>query len=120
DCFGYQSFVIKPAMVGNLTFANADIESLYGIISSHWKKQNGTIELDVAIPVNSTATVYVPAADINDVTESGVPAAQAVGVKFLRMDGPDAVFRVQSGVYRFFQNEGGCEVIRGSSIGSLN
>lgn len=102
DCFGYQSFVIKPAMVGNLTFANADIESLYGMISSHWKKQNGTIELDVAIPVNSTATVYVPAVDANDVTESGAAAARADGVEFLKMEGPDAVFRVQSGVYRFF------------------
>jgi alpha-L-rhamnosidase len=101
DCYGYQSFVIKPAIVGNLTFADAETESLYGPIISRWEKQGGAIRMDVTIPVNSSAIVYVPAAHAGQVTEGGVAASAAPGVKFLRMDGPAAVFRVQSGVYRF-------------------
>src|SRR5215469_1119687 len=81
-CYGYQSFVIKPALVGDLTWAEAKTESLYGVILSHWERKNGVIDLNVTIPANSTATVYIPAADAKNVTESGVPASQADGVIF--------------------------------------
>ncbi len=99
--FGYQSFLIKPAVVGDLTFAEAKTRSLYGPISCRWEKRAGSLQVDVAIPVNSTATVYVPAMEINHVTEGNIAVAQAKGVRFLRMEGAYAVFEVQSGVYRF-------------------
>ena len=99
--YGYQSFIIKPALVGDLTFAEARTESLYGTISSRWEKKGGVIQMNIAIPVNSTATVYVPAADIKNVTESGVAISRANGVRFLKMEGPNAVLQVQSGVYQF-------------------
>ena len=99
--FGYQAFLIKPAVVGDLTFAEASTQSLYGTISCRWEKRAGSLQVDVAIPVNSTATVYVPAMDINHVTEGNIAVAQAKGVRFLRMEGAYAVFEVQSGVYRF-------------------
>ena len=101
ECYGYQSFIIKPALVGDLTFAKAQIESLYGTIASHWVKKNGLIYLKIVVPVNSMATVYVPASDVKNVTESGVPAARASGVEFLKMEGSYAVFRVHSGIYQF-------------------
>ncbi len=69
--YGYQSFIIKPALVGDLTWVQAQTESLYGTISSHWEKKNGIIYLNVTIPANSTATVYVPATNVRNVTESG-------------------------------------------------
>jgi alpha-L-rhamnosidase len=99
--YGYQSFIIKPALVGDLTFAEAKTESLYGVIQSRWEKKNGAIRMNIAVPVNSTATVYVPATDVKNVTESGVAVPRAKGVKFLKMEGPNAVFQVQSGVYQF-------------------
>jgi alpha-L-rhamnosidase len=51
--------------------------------------------------VNTTATVYVPAVDQAGITESGKPAAQAEGVKFLRMEKGAAVYEVGSGSYVF-------------------
>ena len=57
--------------------------------------------LNVTIPANTTATVYVPAGDIESVTESGQPAAKAETVSFLRMEDGKAVFAVGSGDYRF-------------------
>ncbi len=99
--FGYQSFLIKPAVVGDLTFAEAKTQSLYGPISCRWERKGGSIQVDMAIPVNSTATVYVPASDINNVTEGGSAVALAKGVRLLRMEGSCAVLEVQSGEYRF-------------------
>ena len=57
--------------------------------------------MDVTIPPNTTATVYVPAQNVVGVTESGKPAAKAEGVKLLRMENLAAVCEVGSGSYRF-------------------
>jgi alpha-L-rhamnosidase len=99
--YGYQSLVIKPALVGDLTFAEARTESLYGKIVCRWEKRNGRIQLDISVPPNSAATVFVPAKDAAGVTEGGQPAAKAEGVKFLRIEDRAAVFAVGSGQYQF-------------------
>jgi alpha-L-rhamnosidase len=57
--------------------------------------------MDVTIPPNTTATIFVPAKDAASVTESGKPVGEAVGVKFLRMENNVAVYVVGSGSYRF-------------------
>jgi alpha-L-rhamnosidase len=57
--------------------------------------------MDVTIPANTTATVYVPAKDEASVTESGKPAAKSDGVRFLRMQNNTTVYIVGSGTYRF-------------------
>jgi alpha-L-rhamnosidase len=54
--------------------------------------------MDICVPVNTTATVYVPGKNI---TESGLSAAEAEGVTFLRMEKNKAVFKVDSGKYKF-------------------
>ena len=57
--------------------------------------------MDVTIPVNTTATVYVPAKDPAGVTESGKPVEKVPGVKFLRIQSNTAVYAVGSGTYQF-------------------
>ena len=57
--------------------------------------------MEVSIPPNSTATVFVPAKDTVGVTESGKPAGEAEGVKFLLMENNAAVYAVGSGDYQF-------------------
>jgi len=57
--------------------------------------------MNVTIPINTTATVYVPARDAAGVTEAGRPAAKADCVNFLRMENGAAVYEVGSGHYRF-------------------
>ena len=93
--------MIKPQIVGDLAGANVAYESPYGRIASNWKLEARNLKLDVTIPINATATVYVPAKDAGGVTESGTPAAKAAGVKFLRMENGAAVYAVGSGTYRF-------------------
>jgi hypothetical protein len=57
--------------------------------------------LDVTVPANTTATVYVPTTDPTSVTESGQPAHRADGVELLRTVDGAAVYRVGAGQYRF-------------------
>ncbi len=57
---GFKKVLIKPAMVGDLTFVNTYHDGPYGRIVSHWRKANGQFVLDTTIPPNSTATVIMP------------------------------------------------------------
>jgi alpha-L-rhamnosidase len=79
----------------------AHYDSIHGRIASAWKLEGGHFDLDVTIPANTTATVYLPARDVGSITESGKDLAQAQGVKFLRTEGDRAVLAVESGAYRF-------------------
>lgn len=98
---GFKHIIIRPNPVGDLKWAKAHHRTMYGMIKSSWKLDGGKFALDIEIPANTTASVYVPAALANDVTEGGKPAAQAEGVKFVRIEGDRAVFEVGSGVYAF-------------------
>jgi len=98
---GFKHIVLRPRPVGDLSFVRASHRSLYGPIVSDWTKKGGAFLWTVAVPPNTTATVYVPAKDAAAVTEGNKPAAQAEGVRFLRMDAGSAVFSVGSGTYSF-------------------
>jgi alpha-L-rhamnosidase len=103
---GFRHVILHPRPArgypgGGLTAVAASYQSLRGRIASAWTIKDGTVTLDVTIPANVTATVYVPAADAASVTESGKPAATAEGVKLLRTEAGQPVFAVQSGSYRF-------------------
>jgi len=98
---GFRHILIHPYPAGDLTFVDSTHQSPYGKISSAWKRDGGQFELNVGIPPNTTATVWMPAADPADVTESGRPALQAQGVKLVRAEGSTAVFEVEAGNYSF-------------------
>jgi alpha-L-rhamnosidase len=57
---GFKHIIIRPYPVGDLTFVQASHKSMYGEIKSSWKRDGNRIQLDVTIPPNTTATVYVP------------------------------------------------------------
>ena len=59
------------------------------------------MSIDITIPANPAATVFVPAKDAAGVAESGKSAARAEGVEFLRRQNNAAVYAVGSGTYRF-------------------
>ena len=98
---GFKHTIIRPHVVGDLKWAKAHHQTMYGMIKSSWKLDGGKITLNVEIPANTTASVYVPTTSADSVTESGKPAAKADKVKFVRTDGEWAVFEVGSGSYSF-------------------
>ena len=98
---GFKKIIIKPAVVTGLTWVQAHHDSPYGRIVSNWQREGAKLTMEVTIPVNTTATVCVPAKDAAGVTESGKPIEKAAGVKFLRMESGAAVYAVGSGTYRF-------------------
>ena len=72
---------------------------MYGFIRSEWTLENSNFEWQITIPVNTTATVYVPAEDASHVTENGHSIEKARGITFLRTENGFAVFDVEAGSY---------------------
>ena len=98
---GFKKIIIKPAVVGDLTWVKASYDSIQGKIVSEWKRAGQNLSLHVSIPANTSATIYVPAQDASSIQEGGKPAGQASGVKFLGMEGHVAAYAVGSGDYAF-------------------
>ena len=101
---GFKRITIRPEIVkpeAGFNWVNASYRSLRGTIASAWKLDPGRFHLNVTVPGNSLATVYVPAKNPAEVTESGKPVSEAKGVKFLRQQGDLAVFEIGSGQYAF-------------------
>lgn len=56
---GYEHFILKPE-IGPLDFAKGSVSVPQGIIRAGWKKENGRVEYTCEIPVNTTASLYMP------------------------------------------------------------
>jgi len=52
--------IIQPTPVPGVTWAQASYDSVRGRIACSWKENGERFHLDVTIPANTTATVYVP------------------------------------------------------------
>jgi len=107
---GMQHMMIKPAPVGDLTFANTEYESMYGNVVVNWKKEGEGATFHIEVPVNTTAKVYLPAISKDGIQESGVLAENAEGVTFVVTEKSKAVgnyiiYNITSGVYNFKVDE---------------
>jgi alpha-L-rhamnosidase len=95
---GYERILVRPIPGGDLRWAKASLESMHGRIESSWRREGDTFLLEVTVPANTTATVYLPG---SEATESGVPLGRAEGVRTLRREGDSSVISVGGGRYRF-------------------
>jgi alpha-L-rhamnosidase len=98
---GYEHFIIAPRPGGGLEWVKASYESIRGRISSEWKSERRKFTLQLTVPANTTATVYLPADKAQHITESGKNIQQADGVTWIGMERGSAVLRVNSGKYFF-------------------
>jgi len=98
---GYKKIQIKPFPGKGLDFARAEYHSIHGRIFSGWERQGQEMILKVKIPVNTSATLFVPATDIQQIKESGRAIKNEAGVKFLRKEEKHTVFEIGSGDYVF-------------------
>jgi alpha-L-rhamnosidase len=104
DAVGFDSIIIKPQIAGGLEWVNCSYNSVRGEIVSNWKLEGDTLTMNVTIPGNTSAKIFVTtgnAGNADNVTESGVLAGNADGVAFERMENGYAVFAAGSGTYSF-------------------
>jgi alpha-L-rhamnosidase len=98
---GYKHIIMHPLPGGGLTYATAELQSMYGMIRSAWSLESGRFDWRITVPANTTATIYVPANDKSQAIESSERAENVNGITFLRMENGFAVFDILSGSYSF-------------------
>ncbi|OIO03623.1 hypothetical protein COY52_04240 [Candidatus Desantisbacteria bacterium CG_4_10_14_0_8_um_filter_48_22] len=98
---GFRHIILNPHLFGQLDWVRGIYHSVNGKIESWWKKEGTDLVWDVAVPPNTTATIYIPAENEAHVTEGGKPASQSSGVKFVRIENHRAIFEIGSGTYNF-------------------
>ncbi|WP_256756950.1 family 78 glycoside hydrolase catalytic domain [Cohnella sp. WQ 127256] len=95
-------YVIKPHIVDSLTYVKAKIRTDFGEMSIEWQRSgDGSLTLDLTIPVNSTATVHIPISNTQTITENGSPIEAAVGISLERNETGWMVLHLSSGQYSF-------------------
>lgn len=102
---GFQRIIIKPNIAPGLISVKTELKTIKGLVRSEWSHQNGVLAQEIQIPVNTTATVFILAKNLDNVTESGKSIEQAAGVRFLHLQGKHAVFEAGSGEYKFKSRE---------------
>ncbi|HUV04468.1 MAG TPA: family 78 glycoside hydrolase catalytic domain [Armatimonadota bacterium] len=117
---GYERFDIKPFAAGDLKEAKASINTIRGPAASHWKRDESGISLNVIIPANSQASVWVPKLGLADVEVKEGPRAVWRGGKFIpgvagidsASDAGDWIkFEAGSGTYSFrLEPRGGARI----------
>ncbi len=98
---GFQSFLIKPVVGGDLTFAEFTTESPYGTIRHRWERSGNQFKMFVTVPPNSQATVFVPTPQPSSLAEGGKPIAEANGVTQVKAGDGCVALKVSAGRYEF-------------------
>jgi alpha-L-rhamnosidase len=98
---GYKHIKIKPHIGGGFTYASASLQTYYGKLSNSWKIENGKIEMDVIIPANTKATIFLPSANASSITEGGKPLSALKEVSVKGNEDGYVVVNVGSGEYHF-------------------
>lgn len=112
DAPGYKSIRIQPRPGGGFTQAAADQQTLYGLAASRWQRDEKKLTLEVEIPANTTATIYVPASAAADITENGKPLADVPDIRVAGMENGHVVLKIGSGKYRFVVAGGGVKIVK--------
>jgi alpha-L-rhamnosidase len=74
---------------------------MYGLIKVQYRIEDNVFYLDITIPTNSWATVYLPTTDVKSITESGAHISKVEGVQILRVEKDNVILNVRSGNYSF-------------------
>lgn len=98
---GYKRFLIQPQPGGQLTYASASLDSMYGRIESKWTLEDDGFQLAVAIPANTESAVHLPAQSVEAITEQGQALDQVEGIRKIRQEGETVILTLGSGHYDF-------------------
>jgi alpha-L-rhamnosidase len=106
---GWQVVRVRPHILGDLEFVAASVDTVAGRVASSWRLNQAAFALEVAIPVGAAGEVHVPllwpGARVVEsgkvLWQAGRPGDPAPGIEPAGAAADRAVFRVESGNYRF-------------------
>ncbi|MBC6491844.1 family 78 glycoside hydrolase catalytic domain [Flavihumibacter stibioxidans] len=101
DGVGYKHIRIKPVIGGDFTHAEASLKTYYGLVKSGWKLEGNKLLMNLTIPVNTRATVYIPAEQADSIRENGVLISGVKDIKLAGRNGDYIQLELGAGEYHF-------------------
>lgn len=98
---GFREIVIRPEPNAALGPVSASYHSINGEIKSGWSLEDKNLKLEISIPANTTAQIWIPAKGPDLVQENNLPLSKVAGISKQEMNGKYLVLEVGSGEYRF-------------------
>lgn len=99
---GYDKIIIKPYMPQGLNDVSALINTVHGPARSSWRRAGKTIVIDIDIPCNTTAEIFVPCSKEETVYEEHFFKESAKDAPIIYDDGVSyKLYKTGSGRYTF-------------------
>ena len=98
---GFQRIRFRPRPGGGITWAKTSYRSLYGLIRSEWKIENGEMHWTIEIPGNSTGAITLPHAQLQRVKVNGRTISDIQALIPARQEGDHTFLELGSGSYDF-------------------
>lgn len=107
---GFGEIDIKPFIPEGLSYAEAKVPTANGLIQICWKKKNASLVIDLYIPAQTTARVFIPVDKSEKsiimesnkrIWENGIFLKDHENVKFIGSEDNTVILLVQSGSYSF-------------------
>ena len=102
---GFKHFILQPTLDGanRISYVKASYDSVYGEIKSAWEiDDDGRITYEAKVPANTTATLYLPVEEADDVIlVDNEVIADCADVEYKGIEDGKAVIELGSGSYTF-------------------
>ena len=98
---GYKNIIIKPAITKEMDFIEGSYKCINGLIKSSWKSKKNTVVMDVTVPANTKAKIYVPTTSIKNLKVNNQKPDKQSDVRLLQYKDELACIQVGSGKYSF-------------------
>ena len=98
---GFKTMAVKPHTGGGFTQMRAEQITPYGRAAAEWRDEEGVFTLEVTIPVNTTAEIYVPSTSADGVMLDGAAVSASADASLEGYADGYTKVKVGSGTYRF-------------------
>jgi alpha-L-rhamnosidase len=98
---GFKHFILQPQPdpTGKMAWAKGYYDALYGRIESGWEIKGESFHYHFVVPANTSATLYLKAASLNDIRADNKPVVSVKGIKYVGLTNGKCVFKLQPGKY---------------------
>jgi alpha-L-rhamnosidase len=97
----YENIIFKPFLAKDLSFVKASIETCRGTVSSEWELNESQLKLNIHVPFNTSADIYIPVHENAKVFEGGISVTEVDGINLHGNVKNYQVYSVDSGNYEF-------------------
>ena len=100
----FKTMTYRPGIESELAYVNTTVDTLVGKTVSNWRYENGVLIWDIEVPANTTATVIIPVAAAEAITESGMDILRkdGNGIQYVGTnENGEFVYTVGGGTYSF-------------------